>query len=365
MNSSESALHYVKPTVHAAAPVQRMSIPSGFARLQWNENPLDFPPDLKEEVLQRMVARPWANYPDGLRPVALIDRLADHWDVTPEMVVVSSGSSSLIKIILSSVLSAGDHMAMPSPTFLLYRRDAALLGAQLHEIASAPAEDFALPVDELIVSARTNEAKLIALCAPNNPTGTVYSAAALGRIADESGALLLVDEAYGEYCGQNLRGLLDDFDNVILLRTFSKAYAMAGQRVGYVLTSPKLAAELDKNVNSFPISTFSETMALVALEHSHRFLDNVAATISQRERLSARLREIPGIHVFSSGTNFILMRAAAADRIAAALRDEERILVNNMAAYPELPNTLRISIGHPAQNDAVVRTIHNVMGQKP
>lgn len=355
MSESLGALQFIKPTVRDMPASPRMSVGDSKHRLQWNENPFDYPDDLKEDVLARMAARAWAHYPNALRPYELIDKLAAHWDVGSDMVVVSGGSSSMIKIILSAVLGPSDRMALCAPTFMLYRRNAGLMGANLFEIPANPAHDFALPVDDLIVSARTNEAKLIAICAPNNPTGTVYAADDLRRVAAESGALLIVDEAYAEFCGQNLRPMLDEFDNVILVRTFSKAYAMAGLRVGYALTTPALATQLDKYVNSFPVSTFSATAAEVALEHNQRFMDNVAKVVSERERLAAALAALPGVHVYSSGTNFLLADVGpVAGEIFTELRRDHDLLISRMESYPELSNCLRISIGQPAQNDKVI-----------
>ncbi len=199
------------------------------------------------------------------------------------MVAAGAGSSAMINAALDIVIAPGDHMVIPSPTFLLYRGAAMLRGAELHQIPTRAVDDFALPVDDLIVCARTNEAKLIALCAPNNPTGTVYALDDLRSLADESAALLLIDEAYGEFCGQDLRPLLTEFENVVILRTFSKAYALAGQRIGYALGHPEVIAAIDRVNIPFPVSTFSATAAMVALENSERFLANTAAIVAERE----------------------------------------------------------------------------------
>ena len=249
----DSALQFVKPGVRGVGSMGRFTFAGATHRMQWNENPYDYPADLKEEVLRTMAERAWSHYPNSLRPFELIDRLADLYTLPPEMVIVNSGSASLIKMIMEAVLGPGDRMMMLSPTFLLYRRNAGLLGAELHEVAATPESDFALPVDELVVGVGTNEAKLIALCAPNNPTGTVYSVEDVRRIVDESGALVVVDEAYVEFSDADMRSLVDEFGNVILLRTFSKAYGMAGMRVGYALAPQALAREgLDKKRQPLP-----------------------------------------------------------------------------------------------------------------
>ena len=350
----DSALQFVKPGVRSVGSMGRFTFAGATHRMQWNENPYDYPADLKEEVLRTMAERAWSHYPNSLRPFELIDQLADLYHLPPEMVVVNSGSASLIKMIMEAVLGPGDRMMMLSPTFLLYRRNAALLGAELHEVAATPESDFALPIDELVVGARTNEAKLIALCAPNNPTGTVYSIDEVRRLVDESGALVVVDEAYVEFSDADMRSLVDEFENVILLRTFSKAYGMAGMRVGYALAPQALARELDKNVSPFPISTFSETVALTALAHRDRFMANVQRTIEERGRLSAALSALPGVHVYSSGTNFILTQLQRPTQpLLAKLRQDHGVVLNDMASYPELPQTIRITIGTPEANDLV------------
>jgi len=358
MSDSTIIQQFVRPAVRNVGGMPRVSVGESQHRLQWNENPFDFPADLKEEVMRRYAARAWAHYPDGLRPYELGERIAAHTHTIPEMVVVGPGSSSLIRAILEAVLEPGDHMVMPSPTFLLYRRFASLIGADITAAPTSPDEDFALPVDDIIVSARTNEAKLIALCAPNNPTGTVYSIEEVRRVADESGALVLVDEAYQEFSGQTLRPLLDEFENVVLLRTFSKAYAMAGLRVGYALASPALAIEIDKVNLPFPVAVFSQIAAIVALEESDRFMQAVAQVVAERERLIAALSGLDGARVFPSGANFVLVQLdRPTDELVRHLREEHSLLVNNMAAYQELTNCLRITVGLPEENDLVLRII--------
>ena len=359
MNETNSALQFIRPEVRNSGGMGGGVSVAGFEhRMQWNENPFDFPADLKEEALRRYAGLAWSRYPTGLRPTDLIERIADHSRVTPDMVAAGPGSSSMIKAIIDALIAPGDRVVMPTPTFLLYRRFASLAGAAIHPVPTSPDDDFALPVGDLIVCARTNEAKLVALCAPNNPTGTVYSPEDVAHIADESGALVIVDEAYQEFSGQNMRPLLDRFGNIILLRTFSKAYAMAGMRVGYALAAPALAQEIDKTNLPFPIAVFSQIAAMVALEHTDRFQTLTERIIAERERLAASLNALEGVRVFPSGTNFLLAQLdRPTDELVRYLREEHSLLVNNMAAYPELVNSLRITVGTPEENDLLTRVM--------
>ena len=205
----------------------------------------------------------------------------------------------------------------------------------------------------------------MAVCAPNNPTGTVYSPADLRRLALGCPGLLLVDEAYAEFCDQDLTDLLP-LGNVVLLRTFSKLYAMAGVRVGYALTSPALAAEFQKVITDFPLSIFSELAAQVALDHHARFMAQRDQIVAERERMAAALSSTPGLHVFPSGTNFLLVQISRPKAgLMRHLQEEHSILVSDLADYPGLHNCVRVSVGTPAQNDLVVRGFAEHFNRQP
>lgn len=345
----------IKPGVRSLAPVGRHLVDARLHRLQWNENPFDFPQDLKEEVLQRLAQAEWSRYPRGARPWPLIERLAQHYGVAGEQIVVSEGSADLIKVLMASLIYPGDGVVMPSPTFLLYRQNAAMHQATVVEVPLDPQTGWALPVEESIEASHRVDARLNVLCAPNNPTGTRYAMEALRRMAMGCRGLLLVDEAYAEFCDQDLTPLLA-LGNVVLLRTFSKVYAMAGVRVGYLLTSPALATEFQKAVTVFPLSIFSEIVAEVALDHHDRFLALRDAIVVERERVAAALAAIPGLQVFPSSTNFLLVQLHGPKApLLEFLHRHHSVLISDMAAYPELTDCVRISIGSPAQNDLVVR----------
>ena len=356
MPEANAILDLLSPGLRALAPVETARVDARLHRLQWNESPFDFPADLKEEVLQRLMRMEWARYPTALRPFDLIDALARHTGLPAAQIVVSGGSADLIRLTLAALIQPGDAVVMPSPTFLLYKRTARALEADIHEISLDPAQDFALPVDDLIVTAQTNGAKAVVLCAPNNPTGTVYSLGELRALAQDCGGALVIDEAYCHFSGQDLRPLPAEHPNVILLRTFSKAYSMAGVRVGYALADAAVVAELQKAVAPFPISVFSEIAALVALENHARFLAQVAQVVAERERLAAALAALPGLRVYSSGANFLLVRteSAPAEAIFGHLLHERGVLVNDAGSYPELDNCLRVTVGTPEQNEIVI-----------
>lgn len=352
----------IRTGVRTAPPVRRDRIDEAFHRLQWNESPYDFPADLKEEVLRRLASLPWSRYPLSSRPWLLVDALAARHALSPDHVVVSEGSSDLIRVVMAATLQPGDVVVMPTPTFMLYRLNACLYEGTVVQVPLDATAGFCLPVDALIEAAHRHNARLVALCAPNNPTGTRYVEADLRRLAKSIPSLLVIDEAYAEFCDQDLTGLLE-LGNVILLRTFSKFYAMAGARVGYVLAAPALAAELQKVVTVFPLSVFSETVALVALEHHDRFLAIRDQIVAERERLAVALATLPGVVVYPSAANFLLVALnGRKQELLEHLRNWQRVQISDVAAYPELVHCVRISVGTPAQNDLVIQGFTEIFG---
>lgn len=352
----------IKPSVRALQGMRPFKVDPELHRLQWNENPFDFPADLKEEVLQRLARTPWSRYPLGFRAVDLIDVIARFYDLPNDMVVVGNGSSDILRIAIQAVLEPGDHMVTLAPTFGAYRGQALSQGATVHEVSLDPVQDFALPIDAVIEAAAAQHARLVVICAPNNPTGTVYTLDDLRRIVRGTSGLVIIDEAYAEFAGQNLLPLLSEAENVILTRTFSKAFAMAGVRVGYALAPASIAGELQKLVNTFTLSPFSEIAAMVALENMDRFRPLIEQVVAERVRLTANLAALPGLHVFPSGTNFLLVHLnRPAQDAHAYLVTQHRILVTNMAMYPGYEEYLRISVGSAEENELVVNGLRDYL----
>lgn len=361
-----SPLDFLRRELLDLSEIPLNSIDPALQRMQWNENPQDFPASLKQEVLARLAALEWSRYPLSLRPRRLQTELAEQLNLAPESVVISSGSSDLIRITMSATLAPGHSVVLPAPTFLLYTRYAHMLGARVVNVPLDVERDFALPVDTMLKQAESHGARLLAVCAPNNPTGTVYPRAELERLAASTRLPVLIDEAYGDFSGQDLRPMVDKHDNVILVRTFSKARALAGVRIGYLLAQPALAMELQKTVNSFVLNIFSEVAALVALDHTELLRAGVEETIAERERLHAALDVLNGLRVTPSGANFLCVHvdpALGAKALADYLLHEHQILINNMTAYPALSEWVRVSVGTPQENSRLLTAVRAFVTQ--
>jgi histidinol-phosphate aminotransferase len=242
-----------------------------------------------------------------------------------------------------------------SPTFGSYASHARQIGCEAHHIALDPAQGFALPVENMLEQSADYGVKLVVICAPNNPTGTLFPYEQLRQVVTQSDAFVLLDAAYAEFSGQDLRPLLAESDKVVLVHTLSKAFALAGVRVGYALSSPEVAGELQKLVTTFTLSPFSESAAIIALENRDRFQPLIDAIVTERERMATALAQLPGITVYPSATNFLLVHLGYAGKKAQGyLRRNQRVLVTDMGMYPGYEDYLRISIGTPEQNKLVV-----------
>ena len=355
MPRTRSGHSFIRPQIRNQPPTGVYKVPPDLHPLQWNENPFDFPADLKEEVLQRLARISWSRYPLGFRAFDVIEAVAKFAGVGSDQVIVGNGSSDILRVVISAALHPGDHMLTLSPTFGSYATHARQIGAEVHTVTLDPAHGFALPVDEIIEQSARHDVKLIVICAPNNPTGTIFPPEQLRQIVTGCDALILLDAAYAEFSGQDLRPLLAESDNVVIVQTLSKAFALAGVRVGYALSSPAIAGELQKTVNTFTMSAFSETTAIIALDNRARFQPIIDAIVAERDRLAAALAQLPGVIVYPSGTNFLLIYLGHSGKDAQNyLRTNQRVLVTDMGMYSGYEQYLRISIGNAQQNDLVI-----------
>lgn len=330
-------------------------------KLDQNENPFGFPDDLKEEVWRRVRDRDWARYTD-FHMEEITGRIADYVGFEPERVLVGNGSNDLIQSILMVTLEPGDAVVVPQPTFTLYGLMATILGAVVHDVFLQPPE-FSLPVDEMIRTAQSNRAKAVILCSPNNPTGNILPDETIRAVLEETESLVIVDAAYAEFCAQDLRELARRNQRVLLLRTFSKAMAMAGLRVGYLVGDGDLLREVAKARLPYSLNHFSETAAFVALDHIGRLEKMVHEIMALREDLYAQMLRVDGVRPFRSEANFILFETRLSpDRVFEGLI-HRGVLVRNVSGYPLLDRCLRVTVGRREENSRFLEALQAVLAE--
>jgi histidinol-phosphate aminotransferase len=348
-----SPLYGVKPQV-LKVPAYSLHAYEADIKLNQNENPFDFPEDLKEEAFRRFRKREWSRYPDFV-PDSLRLRLAEFTGWQKDGVLVGNGSNELLQASLMVLVKNGTRVAIPFPTFSVYRLIANVLGAKIIDVPMNA--DMSYNVDTLISKSRESGAGVLIINNPNNPTGSAIDERELKRILEGFPGHVLLDEAYYEFWGHTGLGLLAEYPRLIITRTFSKAMGMAGLRLGYLMAHPDLAAQISKAKLPYNVNQFSLTVAEVALENLDRFRPAIEKVLKQKERLYEELRALPGVSVYPSESNFFLIEVPIAPRAIFDNLYAQGILIRDVSSYPTLSKCVRISVGTPEENDQLLSAL--------
>jgi len=319
-------------------------------KLDQNESPYDFPEFLKDLALERTRATAWNRYPDlNAETVRRAVAKFENWD--ERGVVVTTGSNVLIKLI-TELAGMNRRVLTVKPSFSLYALEAHLLEGQLCEVPLNA--DFSLPLEELKRELETGNG-VFYLAQPQAPTGRLDPQGQVLELLEAAGErwIVVIDEAYHQYSNSDYRDVVRGREGVLSLRTFSKAWGLAGLRAGYALTSPELALEIQKLVPPFGFSTLHSTALEVALEHPSFLLERISETVHERERITDALKNHPTWTVFPSSTNFILIRTLNAEAAYRGLL-ERGILVRKQGGNSALEGCLRVSVGTLEQNSAFI-----------
>lgn len=319
-----------------------------------------------EGILLNANENPWSpaadegmhlnRYPDP-QPEALVAAIADLYGVQTQQILLSRGSDEGIDLLVRAFCRAGtDRIAIAPPCFGMYEVAAQIQGAAI-ERYPLRAESGFLPDFAALAQTR---AKLVFLCTPNNPSGNTLPRSKVLELlrALDGRALVVVDEAYIEFSDEaSLCQVLADYPNLVILRTLSKAWALAGARLGVLVAAPAIVALLRKLIAPYPLPKPSIVQCLKALgaENQLRMREQVALLRAERERIARVLDQHPQVQqVYPSAANFLLVRVADASQwMSAAL--VAGIVLRNQSSQPGLENCIRISIGTPAENDALVK----------
>lgn len=286
--------------------------------------------------------------------------LANFLGVKPEQVLLTNGMDEALSLVFTSYLGVGDELLFADPTFVMYSMLGEALGAQVMRVP--PGGDLALPAADLLrgISPRT---RVIAIANPNNPTGLAASRVGLLKIAEAApNAAVLIDEAYFEFCGETLILDLPRYPNLFVARTFSKAYGLAGLRLGVLIGAAEQIGFLRRfslpfNVNSAALACLEEALG------DQAFVANHVAQVKQgREQLSQLFHEL-GLHYWPSRTNFVLARIGAKVKTFVESMQRRGILVRDSSASPGCDGCVRITIGTPQQMDGVLRAVREAIAE--
>lgn len=325
-------------------------------KLDQNESPFDFPAALKQRVLARAAERPWNIYPDfELR--RLRAAVASFRGVAMKNVLVGNGSNELLFATLAAFVEPGRRVIFPSPTFPLYEKIVRTFGGEAVPVPFDPSAGV-LPVDAMLeaAGAARGDATFV-VCSPNNPTGSVLPNGALERLL-ESGAMVLLDRAYGEFDGAPFPPL---HERLAVFTTFSKAFGLAGLRIGSVISTEENCREVRKVKLPYNLNFLSEEAAVVALEALELVAERIASVLDERARLFERLASVPGVRPYPSRANFIAFELDRSPGAVFEALHARGILVRDVSAYPSMERALRVTVGSSAQNDRFLTALEEVM----
>lgn len=356
----ERLLELFRPAVRAEKPYIVPGARPVSVKLNQNESPFDLPPALKRELLEAFFQIDFNRYP-AEQPARLIQALESHCGVESGSVLVGNGSNELTYTLGLCFVGEGDKVLTPTPMFALYESMVRLHGGEPLSVPCSP--DFQVDTAAILDAIQKEQPKLVILATPNNPTGLAIPKADIERIIKASSGFVVIDEAYHEFNPEGTAlDLLMRYPNVIILRTLSKAFGLAGLRLGYLVARPDVVAEMMKSRLPFMVDRLAEQVGLLMLRHQDLIHDRVQQIRMNTQTLREALEQVKGVDmVLPTDTNFLLFRTARdPGQLLNALADRD-VLVRNMAGYPELKGFLRVTSGTPSENKAFLDALTAIL----
>lgn len=328
-------------------------------RLNTNESPLPPPIAWRDAFAAELSRVEWHRYPDR-HATDLREAIAELHDVSPGMVFAANGSNEVLQTILLTYAGPGRTVATFEPTYQMHAQIARVVGSRVVE--GERDADFTLNPAEMRRVIDEYQPHVTFLTSPNNPTGLVEPRERIEELVTTAPGLVVADEAYAQFADWSSLSLVSEDRPLVVTRTFSKTWSMAGLRLGYVIGPEWFVHELDKVALPYHLDVAKQIAGRLALRFVDEMNDRVRLIVSERERLSEAMRAMP-IHVVPSGANFILFRPESRDGRAVwqGLLDRS-VLVRDCSSWSRLSGCLRITVGTPEENDDFLSALHEIVG---
>jgi len=334
-------------------------------RLNTNESPEPPPPGFQQAIAERVAALEWHRYPDRgvteLRTKLAAHHAADHPGITADNIFVANGSNEVLQTIMLAWGGTGRSILTFEPTYAMHGQIARVTGTGVIEVERQ--DDFTIDADEAIQI--LNDQKPIAtfLCSPNNPTGIVEPPALVQRVLDTVSdfGLLVVDEAYAQFSDWSALDLFDEDRPMIVTRTFSKTWAMAAARLGYLIAPIWVIERLNTAILPYHLDAVSQAAGSAALDFEDEMNARVARMVEQRGAIQAGLANL-GVEFWPSHSNFVLFRPEDGKGTDVWQQLVYRgVLVRNCASWPRLEGCLRVTVGTSAENVAFLEALAAIL----
>lgn len=327
-------------------------------RMNTNESPYAPPPELVTEVAAEIEAIALNRYPDR-DANDLYDAMSGHLAWPREGLWIANGSNEVFMHLFLGFGGPGRKGMLFEPTYSLHSLIPAIASTQMIELPRS--EDFTIDLDEAVAAIRKERPDVVIVCSPNNPTGGCEPLSIVRALLAEAPGLVVVDEAYIEFAHphESVRDLLADHDNLVLVKTFSKAWRLAGVRIGYMLAQPELIAELARVRLPYHLSAPTQIVGRAALRHASKTLDLVRSIAEERDRIILELQAL-GLLTYPSRANFVLFEVEDPPLMWQQLLDRG-VLVRRYADHPRLERCLRVTAGLPEETDAFLAAIQDIV----
>lgn len=357
--SSESIKTLIRPEIQALGPYH-VADSVGMLKLDAMEDPYLMPESLKKEWASVLAGPAVNRYPDPRAP-ELVRQLRKVMNIPRDMaILLGNGSDELIQMICLAIAGPERVVMSPEPSFAMYSMLACITGMRYRGVALQ--KDFSLDLPAMLNALKKHKPAVLFLAQPNNPTGNLFPVEQVRTLIKKAPGLVVMDEAYTPFCDSDYLPLASEFDNVLIMRTFSKV-GLAGLRLGFLIGRAGLLAEFDKVRLPYNINSLTQAGAAFALEHFEEFRAQATRIRADRKELSRALQEVPGLEVFPSEANFVLVRTFDIDapHVYAELK-QCGILVKCLDdANALLRNCLRITVGTPEENAACITALREIL----
>ncbi len=324
-----------------------------------NESPYAPPAELVSEVASEIEDIALNRYPDRDANL-LYEAMSEHLGWPREGLWIANGSNEVFMHLFLGFGGPGRSTLLFEPTYSLHSLIPTIASTRVVQLPRS--DDFTIQMDAAVDAIRRERPEIVIVCSPNNPTGGSEPLANVRTLLAESPGLVVVDEAYIEFSdpGESVRSLLDEHENLVLVKTFSKAWRLAGVRIGYMLAQPALVSELARVRLPYHLSAPTQVVGRAALRHASKTLELVRSIADERDKIVAALEAL-GIRTFPSRANFVLFEVDDPQTMWRRLLDRG-VLVRSYPDHPRLERCLRVTAGLPEETDAFVGAMREVVG---
>ncbi len=314
--------------------------------------------ELRRELGERIAAAAFNRYPDPSAP-ALKDTMRKTLGIdTKHEIILGSGSDEIITIISQSILAGGGTVVSLEPSFSVFKNAATAVAGRY--VGVSLRADFTLDIDVLLATIEREQPKLVWIVYPNNPTGNLFPDADIECVIKAAPGLVVIDEAYEAFAGRSWLARLDEFPNLVLMRTLSKI-GLAGVRLGYAIGAPEWINEFNKVRGPFNVGVLQQIATEVMLKHFDTLKHHARQMVEQRDRMFNALKSMPGVTPFPSAANFVLARFPDSAKVFDGLKSRGILVRNLSALHPHMANTLRLSAGTPSEVEALLVALDDIL----